>query len=146
MPTTTRLVAAILMAALGGVVATLAIPFLPEGQPAGQLQPVSALFGMVVGWFWTGPRVESRTGHPVGLGFAGAVLHLLAVVFAFALYEMLDRSTNLRYGGPVAAVQDMVAVGVGYLRTMAQLEVMGTLAVGGIVVGLVCGWTARRFR
>lgn len=146
MPTTTRLVAALLMAALGWGVALLAIPYLPEGKPPGMFAPVSAAFGALVGWTWTGPKVEARVGRPLGLGFVGAVLLLLYVLVAFSGYEMLNRSSKLRYGGPVEALQDMVAVGIDYLRTMGQPEVLGALALGGLVAGAISGWVARRFR
>jgi hypothetical protein len=146
MPTTTRLVAALLMAALGWVVSQLAIPYLPEGKAVGQFGPVSALIGLLVGWLWTGSKVEARTGRPMGLGFIGSVLLLFWVLFAFSGYEMLQRSTNLRYGGPVEAVQDMVAIAIAYLRDVGQIDVMGVLAAGGIVIGAISGWVARRYR
>lgn len=146
MPTTTRLVAAVLLAALGWGAAWLAIPYLPEGKPAGMFAPISAGVGALVGWIWTGRKIEAGTGRPLGLGFVGAVLLLFWVLFIFSGYEMLRRSSNLRYDGPVEAVQDMVAVALDYLRTMGQPEVLGALALGGLAVGVVSGWVARRFR
>jgi len=146
MPTTTRLVAAVLMAALGWGVAWLAAPYLPAGKPVGMFAPVSAGFGALVGWAWTGRKIEAGAGRPFGIGFVGAALMLFWVLFIFSGYEMLRRSSNLRYDGPVAALQDMVAVALAYLPIVGQPEVLGALALGGLAIGAVAGWVARRFR
>ena len=49
MPTSARLAGAVLLAALGAYVAMLAKPYLPEGEPAEMLIPVTAIMGVQIG-------------------------------------------------------------------------------------------------
>lgn len=146
MPTTTRLVAAALMAALGWFVAVLTVPYLPEGQPVGLFAPIAAVTGAFVGWLWTGRKIETGGGRPIGIGFAGSLLLLFWVLFIFSGYEMLRRATRVHYDGPVEAIQDVFAIGIDYMRDVGRPDVLGALALGGIVIGVISGWVARRFR
>lgn len=147
MPTTARLVAAVLMAILGWVAASMAVQYAPDGVPTGVVAPVSAAWGVLIGWVWTGGRLQAGQGKAVGYGFMGAVLMVFWVVLSFSLLQMLGRAVRVRYhGDPVAAVQDMMAISVDYLRLLAHADVLGVLAVGGILIGAITGWAARRFR
>lgn len=147
MPTTTRLVAAILTAALGWGAGFLSIPYMPEGQQLGLFLPISAGFGALIGWFWTGKKIELGLGKPLGLGFIGSVLLVFWVLMAFSLTEMLRRSSHVRYDGPVEALQDMITVAIEYFRDLVlQPDVLGVLVVGGLLIGAICGWVSRRFR
>lgn len=146
MPTTSRLVAAVLMAILAWIVAQIALTYVLENKPVGLFAPISALFGLLVGWFWVGRQIEKGTGSGVSLGFVGAVLVLFWVVLTFSGYEMLLRATRLRYDGPIEALEDMIAIAFDYLIAQAHIEVMGVLGAGGIVVGAIVQWVSRRYR
>lgn len=147
MPTMARLVAAILMAALGWGAAALAVRYAPDGVPTGLVAPVSALWGLVLGWVWTGGRLQAGAGKPLGYGFMGAVLLVFWVVLSFALVEMIQRALHIRYHGePMAALEDMMAISIDYLRLVAHGDVLAVLALGGLAIGAITGWAARRFR
>ena len=146
MPTAAKLVAALLLAALGWFAADLVKPYLVEGRPVGLFSPVAAGLGLAVGWAFTGRRLERRTGGAVGIGLASAALLVFWVTVAFSGYEMIMRSTQRRYHGPVDALQGMVELGLDDLRRAAQPDVIIALVVGGLVVGAVTHWVSRRFR
>lgn len=146
MPTTARLVAALLMAALGFFLAELVKPYLPPEQPVGWLSPLSAAVGAVVGWFYTGKKLQLGVGTPAGMGIVGVVLTILWVTLLFAMYQMYLRSGRLMYDGPTEAVLDTIDIGIGYLKTAGELDVIISALVGGISVGMITGWVARRFR
>lgn len=146
MPTTTKLVAAVLTGIIGFLAASLAITYLQEGGSPGMVQPVSAVIGFLVGWFYTGPRVELTPQKALGTGFVGSVLLLFWVLLAFAGYEMLQRAFKVQYDGPVKALQDVVSVSVDYLGELVQLDVLLLLAVGGVMIGAIARWTARHYR
>jgi hypothetical protein len=146
MPTTAKLVAAVLLAALGWFSAELVKPYLDPSQPVGLFSPVSAGFGLALGWVFTGRRLQARQGTGVGIGIASAALLVFWVTLAFSGYEMITRSMRLAYDGPVEALQSMVDIGIEYLKTAAQADVIAALVVGGIAVGSITQWTVRRFR
>lgn len=146
MPTTSRLVAALFMAGLAWIVARNGLAYVPEGKPVGLFAPISAAIGAIIGWFWTGRQIEKGAGSGVNIGFVGAVIVLFWVVVVFSGYEMLQRALRLRYHGPMEGLEDMIRIALDYLRDQARLDVMGLLGLGGVVVGVIVQWVARRFR
>lgn len=146
MPTSTRLVAALLMAALGWAAAILALRYLPQGQAEMRIAGWSAGIGALVGWFWTGVRVERGRQSAVGAGFVGAVLLVLWDLVAFSGNQMLERAVKVQYDGPVDAMQGWVWLILENAGDMAKVDVLLLLAVGGVLIGAVSGWVSRRFR
>jgi hypothetical protein len=146
MPTTARLVAALLMAALGWLVAVLAVAYLPEGQPVGSFAPIAAGWGLVVGWVWTGTRIQTGVGNPLGTGLIGVVIWVFWMLLSFSGYEMIRRATRVRYDGPVEGLEDMMSISVEYLRDQGQPDIIAALVIGGAATGVITAWVARRFR
>lgn len=145
MPTAAKLVAAICYAALGWFCADLIKPHLPEGTQVGLFSPISAALGVIVGWTFVGRRLGDGTGKPLGIGFSGAVLLAVYVLFAFSGYEMVRLSTRGRYDGPVDALQSMFELGVGYAWTVAVPEVLAAVVLGGLLCGVLTGYAARKW-
>jgi len=146
MPTAAKLVGAICLAVLGWFVADLIKPHLPEGTQVGLFSPISAAWGFVVGWGFTGKRLGDGTGTAVGIGMGSIFLLGFWVLLSFAGYEMIRLSTRLRYDGPVEALQDMFQIGVDYLWVAATPEVIGTLLAGGLVTGVITAFVAKRWQ
>jgi hypothetical protein len=146
MPTTARLVAGLLMAALAYFVAELIKPYMPPEQPVGLLSPVSAGFGFLIGWAYTGRHLQRGVGTPFGIGLAGVMLVVFWVVVVFSVQEMVQRSMRLFYHGPVEAMQGMIDIALGYLKTAAQIDVIIAAVIGGFVVGLITKGVAERYR
>jgi hypothetical protein len=146
MPTSSKLVAALLYAALGWFTADLVKPLLTEGTPVGLFSPISAGFGLLVGWVFVGTRIGAGQGGPVGIGLTGSILLVFWVVLTFSGYEMVRRSMRLSYDGPVEALQSMFELAVEYLYMAAVPEVIGSLVAGGIIAGWLTGAVARRWR
>jgi hypothetical protein len=108
MPTMSKLFAAILLAALGYVVADLVGGHLPPEDRQNALRPITAIFGVIVGWRFLGKRVRGEWAHALGLGASAVALLMLCGLIWFSGYEMLRRATRLAYGGdPVVALEDM---------------------------------------
>ncbi len=145
MPTTARLVAAVLFAALGWLCADLYKPLLPEGTPVGLFSPVSAGFGLLVGWNFTGRRIERRLGSGFGIGLTSSLLLVFWVLLAFSGTKMLQNSLRKYYDGPVEALQGLFAIGLDYARLGATPEIVAALVVGGLVGGRITEWVAGRW-
>lgn len=137
MPTFARLVGAILLAGLGVYVASLAKPYLPEGEPAEMLLPVTAVMGLLVGWLFTGKHLERGQGKGAAIGVSSALLLAVWVAFLFAVQEMVDRSMRGSYGGsPTHAVQDVFNILLDYTAVL-KIDVLAAMFFGGVIVGVI---------
>lgn len=146
MPTFARLVGAVLLAGLGAYVATLAKPYLSEGEPAPMLIPVSAIMGAVIGWTFTGRQLERGQGHGAAIGIGSAILLAFWVAFLFAVSEMVDRSMRNSYGGsPTQAVQDVFNILIEYSAVL-KLDVILAMAIGGLLVGWITAFVGKHTR
>jgi len=146
MPTMARLVAALLLAALGWFTADLVKPYLPEARPVGLFSPISAAIGFGVGWIFTGRKLHGGAGSAAGIGLSSAALLVFWVIFVFAGYDMLQRALRKSYDGPMEGLVDVFAIGLDHAILAAQVEVIAVLVLGGLVVGTVTQWVAARFR
>ena len=145
MPTAPKLVAAAFFAVLAWFCADLIKPLLPDGTQYGLFSPVSAAFGVLVGWVFCGKRLGQGLGGPVGIGFASSILLSFWVLLTFSGYEMLRMSMRGRYDGPMDALQNLFQIAVDYLFIAATPEVIGTLVIGGVFGGVLTGMAARRW-
>ncbi len=146
MPTFARLAGAVFLAVLGVYVATLAKPYLPAGEPAEMLIPVTAIMGVVVGWVFTGRQLDRGKGHGAAIGFGSAVLLGFWVALLFAVEEMVDRSMRNSYGGsPTHAVQDVFNILIDYSAVL-KLDVVLALSFGGVIVGMITAFVGKHFR
>ncbi len=146
MPTTARLVAAVFFAALGWLCADLFKPLLPQGTAVGLFSPISAGFGALVGWTFTGKRADQGYGGGFGLGLTSSFLLVFWVLLTFSGYKMLQNSMRKAYNGPVEALQDMFRLAVEYVfLAVTSAEVGAALIIGGLVGGWLTDQVARRW-
>ncbi|MCP5037025.1 MAG: EscU/YscU/HrcU family type III secretion system export apparatus switch protein [Rhodobacteraceae bacterium] len=145
MPTTARLVAALFFAALGWFTADLIKPLLPEGTAVGKFSQISAGFGLLVGWFFTGKRLGASQSGALGMGLASSFLLSFWVLLAFSGYKMVRLSMRSYYDGPVDALQNMFAIAVDYLWLAAVAPVIGALVIGGLIGGWLTGSAAKHW-
>jgi hypothetical protein len=144
MPTFAKVTAAVFFAALGYFCADLIKPLLPRGTPAVWLNETLAALGAINGWIMSGKRAGDGTRAGIGYGLTTAALIVVWGVFIFAGAEMIELSIARRYGGPIEAIQAMVAIGLDYVRLIAVPEIIGSVVVGGIFGGWLTEWVAAR--
>lgn len=138
MPTMAKLFSAILLGVLGYYVADLVGGHLPDEVRQGSLRPVTAFFGVWIGWRFLGRRIRGDWTSAVGLGLSSALVLAVVALFWFSGYEMIRRSLRLAYGGnPIEALEDMFQIAVDNLQFLAQADVIAAAVVGSIIVGLV---------
>ncbi|MBV7409677.1 TrgA family protein [Maritimibacter sp. DP1N21-5] len=146
MPTFARLVAAVLLAALGWVVATLAIPYFDEGTPLGMIQIVSAGWGLVTGWIFTAPKLARGIGSAFAIGLSSAVVQAFLTILSFSVRQMVDRAFRMSYGTVMDAVAGVFESGLDYAIIVGKPDVIAVAAIGGIVTGYVTRYVARHYR
>lgn len=145
MPTAAKLVSSVLFAILAWVAARALIPHLPDGMSGGMLAEVMAAIGFLSGWLVMGGLVGKGYGPAITFGVQTVVTLVFFGLLLFAFYEMIIRSTRLRYDGPVDAIQGMMELMWEYAGWLLQVDVLGILGVGAVVGGLVAEWVGRRW-
>lgn len=143
MTTSNKLIAAICLAFIGGLVAEFVKPQMPEGSDPGQMTLISAVIGIVVGWRVMGKRA-SKSGA-LELGAVGVASLVFWGLIMFGLIEMLDLAMRRRFDEPVEALEKVVEIAVEYALYLAHPNVLITLAVGVFVSGFATTFAARRW-
>lgn len=145
MPTASKLVAAIAFAALAWFISDLVKPLLPEGTQVGLLSPVNALFGLIMGWRIMGRNAGHGLFASLGYGLTTIVATVFWCLLAWAGYEMVIRSTRLRYDGPVQALQDMVGLMLEYGQLASTTTILGAALAGTLFCAWLTELSARRW-
>ena len=146
MPTGSKLVAAICLAILGAIVAEMVKPLMSEGINFGHFTYVTAVLGMVVGWFHLGKHAGGSLTDAINNGITSVVILILFALFAFGSYEMIDQSLRHRYSTLMEALRGILEIGMEYGQYLLDVEIVATLFVGAIVSGLVTEYANRRWR
>ena len=146
MPTTARLVAALMLAGLGWGVSMLVVTYLPPETQVGWFGPVAAGFGIIVGWSYTGRRLDRGRGSAVSVGLTSVIAQVFWVLLTFSIVEMVRRSLRKIYDSPPEAVVDVFRIALDYLAVTAQSDVVLALVIGALVVGALTKGVAARFR
>jgi len=145
MPTTAKFVGALFFAALAWFTTDMIKPLLPEGTAVGLFSPISAGLGVLIGWFFTGKRLDAGLGRGLGIGLTSSLLLVFWVLLTFSGYEMLRLSTRMRYDGPVEALQDMFSIALENMLLAATPSVLVALVVGGFFGGWLTEQVAKRW-
>ncbi|MEL7213274.1 MAG: TrgA family protein [Pseudomonadota bacterium] len=144
MPTFARLVAAILFAALAWWVSQLIVPLMPNERPMAYFAYINAAIGLVMGWRIQGARAGNGYNAAIGI----SLTTVAAVVFWGLLLNstivMVELSLRKAYGGAVEAVVGVVDLMAVHGKIMLDATVIGTLVVGGLVIGMITEWASRR--
>ncbi len=146
MPTAAKLCAALAFAVVAFFSAEIVKPHMPDGINFGYFSPVCAAIGAFCGWFIMG----RMTGQGYLRSMTFGLQTMIAVVFwclmAFSVREMILRSTNLRYDGPMEALLGALQLFLEYGQMMLQADVILTVLLGGILAGMFTEWGGRNWR
>ena len=146
MPTMAKLFSAIMMAVLGWIGADTVGAHLPEEVQQAMLRPITAFLGLIIGWRFLGRRVGRNWRTAIGFGLSSVVFLVVAGVFTFSVLEMLKRALRKTYEGPVDAIEGVFEIAADFGRDyLPHADVVTTGIIGGIVVGIVAEFIARRW-
>ncbi len=81
----------------------------------------------------------------LGYGLTSMAAAVFWCLFIFAGEEMIERSLDVRYHGPIQAIGDMIRLFLDYARLMAQPDVLIWLVVGALFAGTVTELSARKW-
>ena len=143
-PTFAKMIAALGFAAAAWYVTGLVFPNLPEGTPTSRLQPVNAAFGFLLGWRIMGRKAGLGYVNALGIGWSCAAAIALTCIFVWAFVEMIERSIDLFYDGPVDAIESGVVLMIDYGSYMIPGPVLPACLIGATIVALVTEWVSHR--
>lgn len=139
MPNTAKLVGAVMMALVGFFGATSIIPHMPDGQRVGHLWIIAVVIGAIIGWGMLGPDMTRRAGRipgtkaMIGAGLKAACCTAVAALFTASFIVMIERSLDRRYRGPMEAIVGVFDLALDYAQLFLNVDVIATLAIGGIL-------------
>ncbi len=146
MPTTAKLVAAVLFALIGWLAANAHVPALGEGAAIGRFREIAALIGLVVGWGTMGSLVGKGYSDAIGSGLRTSITLVFFALLIFSTWLMFKQTEKMAYDGPMEAVLGVFAFMLEHGRKMLTPGVLGVLVIGGAGAGLLTEWASRRWR
>lgn len=146
MPTAAKIVGAVCFAIFGYFLAVAVIPVLPEGTQIGRMREITAFIGLLNGWFVMGRLTGLGYRAGIGSGIRTAITIVIWALIVFSIYEMVVRSTKLRYDGPMEAVTAAFGLMLDYGKLLLTKEIIGTILIGGGIGGAISEWAGRRWK
>ncbi|MDT8853950.1 TrgA family protein [Paracoccaceae bacterium Fryx2] len=146
MPTAAKLFAAIAFAAVAFLAAELFKPAMPEGTRFGPFSLICAGLGAICGWVVMGKLTGRGYGQALGFGVRTSVTIAFWALLGFSLLEMVNRSTRMRYDGPMEALTGGLGLMLEYGQLMLTPPVVGCLLLGGALGGAMAEWAGKRWR
>ncbi|MGZ9809967.1 TrgA family protein [Pseudoroseicyclus sp. H15] len=146
MPTAAKMVSALLFAGLALIVASSVASLYPDGVIGPRFIYLNAGIALVVGWLVLGQRAGHGYVTALGVGLTTAAAVFLWALFLFSFAQMIDRSFDKVYDGPVEALVDVFRFMWENAQIVAVQEVVLTLAIGGVLIGAVVEFVSHRAR
>jgi hypothetical protein len=145
MPTAAKLVAACIFAIVGWIAANAHVPALGEAVDVGLFRELVALLGLLAGWKVMGAQVGKGYGEAIGTGLKTTVVLVFFALLLFSTREMVLLSMKMRYDGPVDAVLAIFQLMLEHGLKLLTPAVLGVLAVGGVLGGLITERASQRW-
>lgn len=145
MPTAARFIAAIFFAATAYYVTNLAKPAFPEGTQLGLFTPWSMAVSFLCGWKVVGRLIGRGWTSAINTGLYGILVCVFFVTLLFSVNEMVKRSRDFRYDGPMEAVVGIFEIALDYGAYLLDTQILVALLVSGVVTGLVSEAAERKW-
>ncbi len=145
MPTAAKIIGAVAFAIVGFLAALAYIPQLPEATSTGYFPEITAALGLPIGWRSVGAQARRGYVEAASLGLRGAIFLVFWALFGFSLYFMIRRSTRMLYQDAGEAVLDVPMLMIQYGKLLWAQQVVGTLAIGGVLGGILTEFAGRRW-
>lgn len=145
MPTASKLVSAVLFGLIAALAAHVFIPVLPEGTQTKMFRELSAVVGLLCGWFIMGRSTGRGTAEAINRGLVTSVAILFWSLLLFSIYFMVRKSTRMMYDGPMDAVVGVLELMLEYGALLKNPATPAVLVVGGVVGGMMVEAVGRRW-
>ena len=144
MPTASKGFAALGLAIIAWYGSEMFRPLMPDGTDFGWFNEVNVALGLLAGWFVIGSRLGRGLSDGISAGLTGVAALVFWVLLFQSFNEMLRLALERRYQGPVEGLVAVFEIAVDYGSRLAHVPLAILLIGGGIVLGCLCEWVARR--
>lgn len=145
LPTASKLFGALGLATTGFFNAALMLPYLPAGTQVGGIGGISASFGLLLGWRVIGLHPGQGMARAAERGLRAALYLIICATLFLGALQMLHNSTRGRYEGPMDALTDIIAQGLGLGFAVLQLDVVAVLFFGGALSAMLAEWAWKQW-
>ena len=146
MPTAGRLAGAVIFGLFGWYLAGLTIPFFPESNAPDYWLPVVSAISLIVGWRVCGSRAGQGYNPAIGIGLTCSAAITFCAIFVVAFNEMISNALRNRYnGGTMEAVIDVFNQMIEFAIMFADVTLIATVLIGGVVCAWVTEFFGQRF-
>ena len=144
MPTASRLIAALCLAALAWVLSEMVKPLFEENKQFGNFSIINVAIGLIVGWRVIGSRAGRGIAASINNGLTGGLVLYFWVLFLHSGYKMFQVSMRGRYDGAFDAAGAVFDIMYENAVTTATGLVIISLVLGSVMTGVVAEFTAER--
>lgn len=145
MPTSARLVAAILLAIFAWIISDMVRPLMPEGTAFGRFNYVNAFIGLCVGWVAMGNRAGRGLVPGINNGITGVAVLFLWGLAVHSSMEMFRLAMRNRYDGPLEAFTSIFLIASEFALMIVTAPIVITSIIGAVVIGYLTESAASRW-
>lgn len=145
MPTAGRLAGAIAFALYGWYIGILVVDVYPEGFAPGFLIPMCIVLGVICGWKVVGARGGKGYYAAIGHGLTGAAAFSFWVIFFLSFHAMIRKALRRLYDGAMESIVDLFALMAELGLDLLNVNLIASVAIGGIVCAWVAEYYAKRY-
>lgn len=145
MPTAARAAAAASLGLLGWYAAGIAAQFFIEGRPPDYFIYLCILTGLALGWLYLGLRAGRGYILAIGHGLTAAFGFCLCVLFVMSFAMMVNQAMRLRFDGPMEAAVAVFGIMVEQAADFADVTLLASIFLGGVVCAWITEFFARRY-
>jgi hypothetical protein len=146
MPDGAKLMAAVLLGALGFILSDMIKALMDEDINFGYFSYVNVLLGVVVGWSLVGRRAGRGVTFAINNGFTGVIAMVMLGLFVQGSNEMLRLAMRNRYDSAFEAIISIVEHMMEYALVMSTVPIAVVVVLGGIIAGLCTEVAWHRWR
>lgn len=146
MPTASKLVAALMLAALAYVVSDIVKSQMPPNTAFGSFTWINVLIGFVCGWTVVGSRAGRGMAAGIANGLTGVVSAVFWALLVQAVNEMVKLSMRHRYDGMVEAMAGVFELAIRFGENLLNVPILTTLLLGALATGYLTEITSRHWR
>ena len=145
MPTAAKLITGIFMAPYAMLAAELYRANLPDGVANYYFVLMNGLYGMVIGWKLVGGRAGRGITSGINNGITATVALVVVSLFFNSVRQMMYQSIDNRYRSLTEGLQDIPQMMFDYGLLLGHSDIIATLVIGAILVGILGESVARRW-
>ncbi len=144
MPTASRVIAGLCLAALAWLVSEQIKLLFEEDKAFGNFNLINLCIGLIVGWQVVGSRAGRGMIAAINNGLTGGIVLVFWCLLGHSAVRMFELSMRNRYDGAFEALAAVFQMMAENGLMIATPVIIGTLVIGSCLSGLLAEMTSKR--